>query len=84
MILVDSTVWIDWLKRRPRPAAKLLDRLLEEDLIAITGVVLQEILQGARGATELDVLRAHFSALTILLPTERTYADAGALYARCR
>lgn len=39
---------------------------------------------GARGATQLDSLRAHFDKVAVLLPTRRTYADAGALYARCR
>ena len=47
-------------------------------------VVLQELLQGAAGAQQLVALRDHFEALPQLLPSLRTYANAGALYARCR
>jgi len=84
VILVDSAVWIDWLNGRPKPAVALLDRLLEEDIVAIAGVILQEILQGARGPAEFEILRAAFSGLVLLLPTEETYVRAAMLYARCR
>jgi len=39
---------------------------------------------GARGVTQLDSLRAHFDKVAVLMPTSRTYADAGALNAGCR
>lgn len=45
---------------------------------------LQELLQGARNEQAPVELDAHFSALTILVPTLATYRAAGALYARCR
>lgn len=84
MILVDTSVWIDWFKRGTRPATLRLDRLIDEDDIVLAGVVVQELLQGARGAQQLATLRAHFDALPVLLPSKATFADAGALYARCR
>ncbi len=84
MILVDTSVWIDWLHAGSRPATALLDRLIDEVDIVSTPVVLQELLQGARGPEHLLELRAHFAQLPQLLPTPGTYAEAGALYARCR
>lgn len=84
MILVDTSVWIDWLRGGKGEKAALLDRLLDEEDVALAPVVLQELLQGARGATELAELRASFDGLAVLLPTVKTYADAGSLYARCR
>lgn len=84
MILVDTSVWIDWLRAGASPATSLLDRLLDEDDIVLAPVVLQELMQGARGAEQLEELRAYFDALPVLLPTRQTYEAAGALYARCR
>ena len=84
MILVDTSVWIDWLRRGDRPAPLRLDRLLDEDDLVLAPVILQELLMGARGATQLESLRAHFDKMAVLMPTRRTLADAGALYAHCR
>jgi predicted nucleic acid-binding protein len=77
-------VWIDWLRSVDSPAARLLDRLLDEEDLALAPVVLQELLQGARGPRELEALRAHFAPLPMLQASAKTYAEAGALYARCR
>ncbi len=84
MTLVDTSVWVDWLRTGSRPATLRLDRLIDEDDIVLAPVVLQELLMGARGAGQLAKLRTHFDAVPVLMPTRQTFADAGALYARCR
>ena len=84
MTLVDTSVWIDWLRHGDRPATLRLDRLIDEDDLVLAPVIVQELLMGARGAAQLEALRAHFDKMAMLMPTRRTFADAGALYARCR
>ncbi len=84
VILVDTSVWIDWLRKGTRPATLRLDRLIDEEDIALAQVVMQELFMGARGEEQLAELCAYFDALPVLLPSRLTYADAGALYARCR
>lgn len=84
MILVDTSVWIDWLRKGKRPATVRLDRLIDDDDIVLAPVVLQELLQGARGSEQLATLRTRFETLPMLMPTRNTFAEAGALYARCR
>lgn len=84
MVLVDSSVWIDWLRRGTRPATRLLDDLIDEDEITFAPVIVQELLQGARGERELAELRAYLTGLPMLMPSRTTYEDAGRLYARCR
>lgn len=84
VILVDTPVWIDWLRRGTRPGSRVLERLLDVQDIALAAVILQELLQGARGVSELARLRNSFAGLPLLVPDANTYADAGALYARCR
>jgi len=83
-VLVDTTVWIAWLRGRATAATDRLVRLLDDGEALLAPVILQEILQGARSPRALATLRGEFGALPMLVPTVRTHADAGALYARCR
>lgn len=46
MILVDSSVWIDYFRGTPTPQADYLDHLLSRELLAIGDLILTEVLQG--------------------------------------
>ena len=46
MILVDSSVWIDYFRGTATPEAEKLDELLGTELIAIGDLILAEVLQG--------------------------------------
>ena len=48
MIVVDSSVWIDYFTGNDSPEADHLDSLLGQELIAISDLVLTEVLQGFR------------------------------------
>ncbi len=48
MIVVDSSVWIDYFTGNDTPEADHLDSLLGQELIAIGDLVLAEVLQGFR------------------------------------
>lgn len=84
MVLVDTSIWIDWLRGRHSPQVRYLGRLLEEETVPLAAMVLQEILQGARGPEELAKLQAFFGHLTLWLPDADTFSGAAELYARCR
>lgn len=84
MTLVDTTVWIAWLRGHDTSCTRSLDALLDDGEAFLAPVILQEILQGARTPAALRTLREQFANLPMLLPTLETYAEAGALYARCR
>ncbi len=86
MVLVDTGVWIDWLRGQQTVAAQQLSALLDEGEAALAPIVLQELLQGAASPSALRTLRRRFSALQMLEPgpLASTHAEAGALYARCR
>jgi predicted nucleic acid-binding protein len=56
VILVDTSVWIDFFRGATTPAVERFVALVDDDTgIAITDVILTEILQGLR--TEADVRR---------------------------
>jgi len=62
LILVDTSAWIEFLRRAESPVADMVDRILAEDLAALTGVVKAELLQGARSDREFEDLRVLLSA----------------------
>lgn len=46
MILVDSSVWIDFLRNRPTQQAEWLDRNLDREGLVVGDLILAEVLQG--------------------------------------
>ncbi|TDI71572.1 MAG: PIN domain nuclease [Bacteroidetes bacterium] len=48
MIVVDTSVWIDYLNSVSTPQTETLDLLLGRDVLAIGDLILTEILQGLR------------------------------------
>ena len=56
MILVDSSVWIDFFRGNPTPQVERLDVLLAEERIVVGDLVMTEVLQGFR--TERDFNQA--------------------------
>ena len=56
MILVDSSVWIDFFNGRTSRETDLLDDLLSSDLLLTGDIILAEVLQGFRA--ESDFRRA--------------------------
>jgi predicted nucleic acid-binding protein len=79
VILVDSSVWIDYFRGTPTPQAQQLDTLLGTELLAIGDLMLTEVLQGF--ATERDFNRAR-KALGVLPVVELGGADIAVKAAR--
>src|SRR5579872_6756859 len=56
MIVVDSSVWIDYFNGRDTDETDSLDRILSDDLVIIGDLIIVEVLQGFR--VEAEVRRA--------------------------
>jgi len=56
MLVVDTTVWIDYFNGRFTPETDYLDRILSEELILVGDLILAETLQGFR--SDRDFKRA--------------------------
>jgi predicted nucleic acid-binding protein len=67
VILVDSSVWIDYLKGAATPKADKLDELLGSVSLAIGDLVLAEVLQGCRTDPEFDLVRNTLRALDLVV-----------------
>ena len=58
MLLVDTSVWIDFLSRPGSPAARHLTTLIDEGRpLCINAVVQMEILMGVRSNKDLETLK---------------------------
>ncbi|BBZ10531.1 type II toxin-antitoxin system VapC family toxin [Mycobacterium branderi] len=67
MIVVDTSVWIDVLNDRPTPQAQRCVQLIESgEPVALTDVILTEILQGLRTDREATLVERHLRAFPIL------------------
>ncbi len=85
MLLVDSSVWINQFRRQASEGGYFIARRDEAEEVCVTGVVLQEVLQGARSEAEFERIRAVMTAYPLLEPQEHsTYELAAQLYRRAR
>lgn len=85
MLLVDSSVWIDLAQGVPSEAARFVGARDEAEELATTGIIVQEVLQGARTERLYEALRERFEAMLQLEPDGlATYALAAQLYRRAR
>ncbi len=66
MIVVDSSVWIDFFNGVSTPEVERLDGLLGEMPLAIGDLILVEVLQGFRHRRDVAKARQLFQSLTLL------------------
>lgn len=86
MIVVDTSVWIDVLNGRAAPAAERCVELIEDgEPVALTDVILTEVLQGLRSEREAKLVEDHLRAFPILrLEDIDDFVLAARLYRRAR
>lgn len=87
MYLIDTSVWIDFLRGTNTKAVQRLFRIIEERAVfGITGVVYQELLQGAGSQKQFEQLQAYFSTQRFFNPRseKESYASAAEIYFACR
>jgi len=86
MILVDTSVWVDFFRGVKSPRCEILHRLIEdEEDIAITEIIFTEILQGIKNEGDFRRIKAHLIGFPIFRPKGiETYLKAAQIYRACR
>jgi predicted nucleic acid-binding protein len=84
LILVDTSVWIDFLSPSPSPAGSELRRLIADaEPFALTGIVVTEILQGLK--RDVSRIEHYLSQWEILEPRGfSTYREAASVFRAAR
>ena len=66
MIVVDSSVWIDFFRGTSTPEVETLDGVLGRTPVAIGDLILVEVLQGFRSDRDLATARQLFRPLPVI------------------
>lgn len=65
-VLVDTSVWVEMFRNANSPEVHVLGDLMRNGLVCVSGLVLAEILSGARSTGEFKKLKGYFSAFEYL------------------
>ena len=85
MILVDTSVWIDFLRgTESAEADRLADALRADEKLCTCGIICAELLQGVRSDREYRSLRRTLRTLTYLPLEQEGHVLAADLYRRVR
>jgi predicted nucleic acid-binding protein len=86
IILADTSVWIDFFAGRDTPQTMFFKAAVRDGAdVALTGLILAEILQGVPSDSEFARLRKVLSSFRVLYPmSEETYVQAAGLYRKGR
>jgi predicted nucleic acid-binding protein len=85
MILIDASVWIDFLNGLETAQTKAVESLVQsrED-ICTCGIVLTEVLQGIKEKKAYEKTKAILSELIFLPMEQETFLLAATIYRTCR
>ena len=85
MILVDTSVWIDFFAGRDLPHVGVLEQcILDNEDLALCGIILTEILQGIADDTTHRRVRRYLSPLIMLPMPETVFVRAADIYRKLR
>ncbi len=78
-VLVDTSCWIEYFNRPEEAAADAVRVLIQADRAVLNGVILAELLQGARTEREASRLRYALGAVSWAETSREVYGRAGDL-----
>jgi predicted nucleic acid-binding protein len=85
MVLVDTTVWVDFFTDRKEPHVATLQELIEnEEDLSLCGVILTEVLQGIRSDGDFIKIKEYLGDLIFLPMRQATFLRAAEVYRSLR
>jgi len=78
-VLADTSIWVEYFNRPKSEYAERLAEFLEIEVVYITGIILAELLQGAKTHAEFNLLRNNLKVLPLLKETDKTWEKVGKL-----
>ena len=85
MVLVDTTIWIDFFADKDTPQVSVLELLLTEGQDVCTcGIVLTEVLQGVRDDRVYRKIKSYFNNLIYLPMNQSSFVKSADMYRSLR
>jgi len=79
VVIVDTSVWIEYFKGGHEPVRAALRDLIRTEQTALVGIVLAELLQGCRTPKEADTILSKLTGLRFLETSFSSWTRAGEL-----
>jgi hypothetical protein len=77
-VLVDTSVWIEFFRKK-EPYYSIVSDLMDNDSICCLGIVVAELLQGAKSDKELNTIKAFLHVFDFLPEAVGSWEKAGEL-----
>lgn len=77
-VLVDTSAWINFFRKKEPVYSNVL-KLLDEDRICCLGIIVAELIQGARSKDEIKTLKDFLYVFSFLPESSRIWKKAGEL-----
>jgi hypothetical protein len=85
MVLVDTSVWIDFFRGRNESHVMSLQELIESEKdLSLCGVILSEVLQGIRSDADFTKTKEYLGDLIFLPMRHATFVKSAELYRSLR
>lgn len=82
-VLIDTSVWIEFFRQR-EPYHSMVTKLIDDDQVICCGIILAELMQGAKSDKELAVLNDFLKVFAFIPETPELWAAAGKLSGKLR
>lgn len=85
MVLIDTSIWIDFFQYPESIHSKKLENLIKDNNQAILcGIIIQEILQGIKDNKGYELTKEKLSKFPFIKTNRRTYIFASSIYRTLR
>ncbi len=82
-VLIDTSIWIEFFRGR-EPYRGIVTKLIDDEQVVCCGIILAELMQGAKSDKELAVLNDFIKVFTFIPETPELWAAAGKLSGKLR
>ena len=76
-VLIDTSAWIEFFRKRDERIYSLVAALLREEKAVGSGLIILELLRGGKSLKELNVINELFSLIENVHPNPETFLLAG-------
>ncbi|MBI5185181.1 MAG: PIN domain-containing protein [Nitrospinae bacterium] len=81
-VLIDTSVWIEFFRKKDSPVSRMLREFLKMDQACYAGPIAVELYQGAKTQQEILVLEQLFQTISYVEITREHYHHAGLISQR--